>query len=90
MTIMKLNHQSKKLSEYINESDIILWCPEINCCAHLWAKFMAIITSYPTLKWIKIAITWKTLFREKSTFLGKLDLSEFITWQLFKSLLLRL
>ena len=51
---------------------------------------MAIITRYPTLKGIEIAITWKTLFREKSTFLGKLDLSEFITGQLFKSLLLRL
>ena len=41
-------------------------------------------------KGIKNAITWKPLFRRKSTVLGKLDLSEAITWQFFKSLSLRL
>ena len=38
----------------------------------------------------KNAITWKPLFKRKSTFLSKLDLSIAITWQLFKSLSLRL
>ena len=32
---MKLNHQSEKYSENINQSDIILWCHEDNSCAHL-------------------------------------------------------
>ena len=32
---MKLNHQSAKYSEYINQSNIILWCPENNCHANL-------------------------------------------------------
>ena len=35
LTIMKLNHQLKKYSENINQSDIILWCPENNCRAYL-------------------------------------------------------
>ena len=34
---MKLKHQSEKYSENenINQSDIILWCPENNGRAHL-------------------------------------------------------
>ena len=32
---MKLNHQSEKYSENINQSDIILRCPENNFRAHL-------------------------------------------------------
>ena len=64
--------------------------PENNCRAHLQTKFTAIITRYSTFKIIQDAITWKSLFRRKSTFLNKLDLSEAITWQLFKSLSLRL
>ena len=32
---MKLNHQSEKYSENINQLDIILWWPENNYRAHL-------------------------------------------------------
>ena len=34
----------------------------------------------------KNAITWRLLIRKRKTFLSDLDLSEAITWQLFKSL----
>ena len=80
---MKLNHQLEKYSENINQFDIILWCLQSNCCAHLQTKFTTTITRYPTSKGIKNAITWKPLFTRKSTFLSKLDLSEAISWQLF-------
>ena len=40
---------------------------------------MTIIASYPTSEGIKNAITCKPLFRRKSTFLSKFDLSEAIT-----------
>ena len=33
--MMKLNHQSGKYSENINQSDIILRCTENDCHAHL-------------------------------------------------------
>ena len=42
-------------------------------CSHL---------RYPTSKGIKNAITWKSVFKRKSTFLSKIDLSEAITWLL--------
>ena len=62
--MMKLNHQSEKYSENINQSDIILWCHEDNSCAHLSTKSTTIATRYPTFKIIKNAITWKPFLEE--------------------------
>ena len=76
----KIKPQIGKICQNISKSDIILWSPENNCCAHLQTKFTTIVTRYPTSKGIKSAITWKPLFRRKSIFLSKLDFSEAITW----------
>ena len=64
MTITKWKYQSQKYSKSINQSGIILWFPENNCCAHLQTKFTTIITRFSTSKMIKNAITWKLLFRK--------------------------
>ena len=53
-------------------------------------KVHDIVTRYPTSEGIKNGRTWKPLFRRKSIFLSKLDLSEAVTRQLFKPLSLRL
>ena len=47
--------------------------------AHLQTKFAIIIRRYSTFKRIKNYITWKPLFRRKSTYLSRLDLLEAIT-----------
>ena len=73
---MKLS-QLEKYLENINQSDNILRCPKTNNNKVFY------------LQRKENAITLKPLFRTKSTFLSKLDLSEAITWQLFKSLSLR-
>ena len=56
---MKLNKKeySEKYSENINQSNMIFWCPQNNCRDHLWTKFKAIITRYPTSERIKNTIT---------------------------------
>ena len=59
------------------------------CRAHLQTKFTTVVTRYPTSKRIKNATPSKPLFRRKWTFLSKLDLSDAIHWQYFKSLPLR-
>ena len=76
---MKLDHQSEKYSENINQSEIILRCSKNNCRTHLETKFTTIITKHPTSERKKNGITCKPLFRRKSTFLSKLNLSEAIT-----------
>ena len=47
--------------------------------------FIRIATRYPTSKIIKNAITWKPLFRRKSTFLSNLNLSEAILLDKFSN-----
>ena len=84
----KINHQWEKYSKNINPSDLILWYSKNNWRVHLYIKFTTIVTRYATSKRIKM-LTWKLFFRKKSTCLCKLDLSEAITWQLFKSMSLR-
>ena len=39
MTIMNINHHLEKYSKNIKQSDIILRCPEKNCCAHLYTAY---------------------------------------------------
>ena len=76
----------EKYSKNINQKDNIFWGHENNCRAHLQTKFATLIIRYPTSKGIKNVISWKPFFRRNSTFLSKLDLSDAITWQLFKFL----
>ena len=72
-----------KCSKSINQSDIIFSCPKI---------FVVLICDNCncTSEILKHAVTWKLLFRRKSTFLSKFALSEAINWQLLKFLYLRL
>ena len=85
----EINHQSEKYSKNINPSNLILWYSKSNWRVHLYIKFTTIVTRYPTSKRTKM-LTWKLFFRKKSTCFCKLDLSEAITWQLFKSMSVRL
>ena len=74
---MRLNHQSEISFENINQSDIILYVLKIIVILTCKQSLRQIITRYPASKAIKIAITWKPLFRRTSTFLSKLDLSSY-------------
>ena len=65
---MKLKHQSKKYSRYLNQSDITLQCPKHIFRAHLQTKLTTIVAKYLTSEKIENAITWEPLFRRKSTF----------------------
>ena len=67
VNIMKLNQQSEKYSENINESEFILWCPKNNCRIHLKTKFRTIITRHPTFKVIK-CYNLETTFQKKINF----------------------
>ena len=69
---MKINDQLEKYFENIIQS-------ENNCRTYLQKSLTRIIARYPCLENNKNAITWKPLFRRKSTFFSKLDLSEAIT-----------
>ena len=46
----------------------ILWCPEINCRAHLQTKFTIIVTRYPTSKRNKKCFNFDTTFQKKVNF----------------------
>ena len=72
MTVMKLNHQSQKYSENINQST--LFCDVSKIIAVLICKQslrqLLLTARHPTSRGIKNTITWKPLFRAKSTSLS--------------------
>ena len=65
MTVMKLNHQSQKYSENINQST--LFCDVSKIIAVLICKQslrqLLLTARHPTSRGIKNTITWKPLFR---------------------------
>ena len=61
---MKLNHQWGKYSKNINHSDIILYCHENNCRAHLETKLTTVVTRYPISKRIKKRCNLETTSEE--------------------------
>ena len=58
---------TEKYAENINQSDIILWCPENNCCTY-FKLLCSIITRYPTSKGIRKYYNLGTTFQKKVNF----------------------